>query len=216
MLASTSWPSAKTCASTTMGSPWTRFTLKRPPSISGMTRSMTARTRPSASARRVFLTCGFAALAFMLEVDHGKRRERYADRMISPVRRYGMRAHAAVVADAAAAVVGRIRVDELAPITLARDTDEIVLPRHRREVADDENDVFGVARFADERHRALLGVAAVDPLETVRVEVELIKGRLGRVDAVQIGHPVHEAAVLGVLEHPPFEAFLVLPFAALA
>src|SRR5688572_25179419 len=132
MAASTSCPSAKMCACTSMRSPSIRLTEKRPQSISGMTWSITARTRPSGSVRRVFLTAGFGALAFMLEIDRGKRRQRYANRMIPPVRRYRMRVDAAVVADAAAAVVGRVRVEQLAPPAFARYAEEIVLARHRR------------------------------------------------------------------------------------
>src|SRR3954468_11941911 len=51
MTASVSCPSVKTCASTFIVSPRTRLTAKRPQSTSGMTRSMTARMRPSCSPR---------------------------------------------------------------------------------------------------------------------------------------------------------------------
>src|SRR5687767_13302817 len=122
----------------------TRFTAKRPPSISGSTRSMTARTRPSACVRLRFRTAGLGSLAFMLEKHRGERRQRYANRMIPPVRGDRVRAHAAIVSDAAPAVVGRVRIEQLAPPAFARHADEVILARHRREVADDENDVLGV------------------------------------------------------------------------
>src|SRR5687767_10404334 len=196
----------------------TRLASNRPQSISGITRSITARTRPSAAPRvlpRGDLPARFGSLAFMAEVEDRQRRQRYANRMIPPVRRYRTGLRAAVVAHAAAAVVGRVRVQDLAPVAPVRYADQVILARDRGEVADDEHRAVAVARLADEGQRAVLGIAAVDPLEACVLEVDLVQRAFAGVDAIQIGHPVHDAAVLRVLEHPPLQALLVLPFAAL-
>src|SRR5690242_1992674 len=152
----------------------------------------------------------------MLEKQYGQRRQRYADRMIPPVGRNGVRVDATEIAHAAAAINGRVGVDDLPPVSRERNAEKVILARHGREIAGDENHLLAVAALADVRECALLGVAAVDPLETVRVEVELVERGLGRVDTIEIGNPAHQPRMLAILEHPPLETFLMLPFAALA
>ena len=49
----------------------------------------------------------------MLEVNHSERRQRYTNRMIPAVRGHRMRIDTAVVADAAAAVNRRVRIQQL-------------------------------------------------------------------------------------------------------
>ena len=50
------------------------------------------------------------------------------------------------------------------------------------------------------------GVVAVDPLEAGLVEIDLVERRLGAVETVEVGDPALEPRVLGILQHPPFEA----------
>src|SRR5215212_1415929 len=155
-----------------MTSPAMRFTAKRPPSSSGMTRSTTARTRPSMAPRRAAFAAALGALAFMPEVEDCQRRKSDANRMIAPVRRNRMGLHAAVVADTAAAVNGCVRVQCFAPEAGLRHAEQIILARHRREVTGDEQLPSAVARLAHERECRQIGVAAVEPLETLGLEID--------------------------------------------
>src|SRR5215210_101320 len=116
-----------------MRSPITRFTAKRPQSISGMTRSITARTLPSWLPRRPTLSeAVLGALAFMLEIHHCKRGQSYAYRMVTVMCGNGGGVHAAQVANPASPVVRRVRIERFAPVTGTRYADHVVLPRHRR------------------------------------------------------------------------------------
>src|SRR5688572_2356777 len=163
MHASASWPSVNASACTTMISPTTRFTAKRPQSISGMTLSTTARTRPSGpgaravlpAARRVagFMESFLGALAFMPQIDDAERGERYANRMIPAMRGYRVGMYAALVADAAAAVDRRVGIQDLAPEPRVRHPEQVVLARHGRHVAHDEHHALAVSRLAYERER---------------------------------------------------------------
>src|SRR5689334_4126357 len=125
---------------------------------------MTARARPSVVARRAGFAAGrravLTSLTFMFEVHHAERRERYANRMITSVRRHGVRVDAAIITHAASTIVGRIRIDDLTPVARLRHAEEIVLARHGREVAGDEDRFAAVSRSANERERALVGIAA--------------------------------------------------------
>ena len=73
--------------------------------------------------------------------------------------------------------------------------------------------IFGLAQ---ESKDALLGVVHFQPLETLAAEVNLVEGRLGPVEAVQILHAPAERAVWLSLQRPPLQAGLVAPLALLA
>src|SRR3954470_5448062 len=93
---------------------------------------------------------------------------------------------AAVVAKSAAAIHRRVAVQELAPIAAARHADAVVKPRHRREVADDEDRRGRFVALTQEREHALLPVAALYPAETILQEVLLVQRRLLAQHAVEI------------------------------
>src|SRR5688572_23854819 len=157
MHAKASCPSPNTAASIAMRSPTTRLTANCPQSSSGITRSMTARTRPSRVPRRPTLRASdLGALAFILEVHHCEGRQRYADGVIAPVRRYRMGSHSAQVAHAAAPVARCVGVEDLTQEARKRHADDVVFTGHGRKVADDEHHVLPVARLAHESERAEL------------------------------------------------------------
>src|SRR5688572_21794811 len=130
MHVSVSWPSVKTSASTIIESPAMRFTGKRPPSISGMTRSMTARPRPSPAPQRTGFEAAFDALAFMLEIQDGKRRQCYAYSMIPAVGRDRMGFDAAIIPHAAAAVERGVGVERFLPVAGPRHAQQVIFARH--------------------------------------------------------------------------------------
>src|SRR4051794_15705534 len=161
MHASTSCPSPNTSASMTTVSPMMRFAGKRPQSTSGRTRSMTARTRPSARVRRGLRALALGvrgSLAFMLEINHRERRQRDAYRVKPAVNRHRMRIDTTVIAHSAAAVNRCVRVQQLFPEARFGDTQEIVFARHGCEVADDEHGTAAGPRVTNERERAFIGI----------------------------------------------------------
>src|SRR5207248_7011714 len=119
------------------------------------------------------------------------------------------------VALAAAAVVGGVAVEPLAPATAARHADAIGLARHRREIARHQGELTGGAA-AQERDNADVGVVTVDPLEAACRELELVQRRRAAIEPVEIAHPALHPGVQRILEHVPLETLLVLPLTPLA
>src|ERR1700722_14154126 len=105
------------------------------------------------------------------------------------VRRQRRSLDGAEIALTAAAVDGRVAVEALAPAAGARHPDAVVMAQHRSEVADHEHRRTRLV-LAQERDHAGLAVMAVDPLETLRGEVELVERRRSAIEAVQIAHPL--------------------------
>src|SRR5690606_41332273 len=72
------------------------------------------------------------------------------------------------------------------------------------------HDALPISRTAQERDHVRTGVAR-DPLEAVRIRVELPQRRVLAVDAIELANQVGEAAVHGLVEDPPVEAVLLGP-----
>src|SRR5688572_7283489 len=98
-----------------------------------------------------------AAELCRLEEDRSKGRQGECEGMALPVAGHVLGVQAAGIAEAAAAVVGGIAVQQLAPVAAARHAEAVVVARHGREIEDDENVI------AQECQHALLPVAAADP-----------------------------------------------------
>src|SRR6185503_14728667 len=178
----------------------------RPQSTWGRTDSMT--TRGGAVS--------FFVSLLRFEEHHGEWRAGDRQRMAEALVRHGRGVRAAEVAHAAAAVEGRVAVEELAPAAAARHADAVVVARHRREVAH-HRDRRRVAGLPQERDDALLPVAALDPAEALDGEILLVERSLAPVERVQVRDPaLHAFVALVHGEHVPFEARLVRPLAALA
>src|ERR1051325_6520628 len=107
---------------------------------------------------------GNAGLA-ALKVNYGERRQRNRQRIGPAVNRLLTGLDAAGVSQAAAIIIARVAVEDLSPPAAARRADAVVQPRHRREVARDEDNIVRRLAFAHETQRAPLRVVAVDPLE---------------------------------------------------
>src|SRR5712671_6382143 len=104
------------------------------------------------------------------EPDRGERRDRQHHRVRLAVPRGGLARYAARVAHVAAAVEGRVGVEDLAVVAGAGDPDPVAGAGDRGEVARAQEEALLPAGEAAERHHALLPVAAVDPLEAGRLE----------------------------------------------
>src|SRR5438552_11015996 len=97
--------------------------------------------------------------------------------MAAPLRGDRRSFDTAKIAHVAPAVDLRIAVEQFAPPSALRHADDIVEPRHRREIAHGD-DRRAVARLAQKTDDALIGVAKVDPLETGALEIRLVERRL--------------------------------------
>ena len=122
---------------------------------------------------------------------------------------------AAEVPPSGAAVDGGVAVEHLFPAQALRDADAEAAARHRREVAHTEDGTRPVAAVAQEADDALVVVVAVDPLEAGRIVVQLVQRRLLAIQAVEVGHPLLDPAVLRELQQVPVERGVVVPLAIL-
>src|SRR6516164_7733190 len=120
----------------------------------------------------------------------------------------------AEVAEAAAAIIAGITIEPLAPVPRGGYADAVVGARHRGEVARDQQRRTARAH-AQVGYRADVGVGAIHPGEAVLAEVERMQRRSALVEMVQIPHPALHAGVKRMLQRVPFEAFHVMPVAAL-
>jgi hypothetical protein len=100
----------------------------------------------------------------------------------------------AQVADVTPSVLPGITVQYFPPVAPARDAHAIVKARHRREVEHAEHEMVRRPAPADHADHALAGVAAVDPGESRRVEVQLVERRFRAIESVEVLDPLLEAA----------------------
>src|SRR5688572_15888178 len=149
-----------------------------------------------------------------LEDDYAQRRQGQQQRVEPAVRGQRIRLYPTEIAHAAAAVDRGVAVEELAPVTAARNADGVVLARNRREVAHHQH-LGAVARLAQEADDARFDVASVYPFEAARGKVELVQRRLAAMDAVEVAYPALHARMLRVRAEVPVEAHIVVPLAPL-
>src|SRR5450432_201543 len=87
--------------------------------------------------------------------------------------------------DAVAAVSDGVAVRDRAPDSRPRNADPVARPRNGREVEGGENRFPG-GRKTEEGDHALRAVAEVDPLESRRIEIELVESPLFPIEPIQI------------------------------
>ncbi len=128
---------------------------------------------------------------------------------------HSFRLLSAQVSHAAAAVISRVAVEQLPPEAVERNANAIPVPRHGSEIAHHQNRVFGLLAFAQQRNHARSRVVTIYPLEACWIVIELVQGRFGAIEAVQLLHPVLHAFVNAKLQDVPLQAHVVSPFAHL-
>src|SRR4051794_11379559 len=104
--------------------------------------------------------------------------------MAVPVDRGGR--GAADIPLAAAAVEGGVAVEQLGPVAAPGDADAVIVLRVGREIADDQGEFAARPRLAEHAEDAVLGIVAVDPLEAVRLAIELVQRRLAAIERVEV------------------------------
>src|SRR5262249_3291981 len=94
------------------------------------------------------------------------------------------------IALAAAAVDGRVGVEDLLPEARARHADPVVRPRDRREIARDQDDFVGLIALPEQANDALVRVVYIGPGKASGgTEVEPVQGRLAAIGTVQVADP---------------------------
>ena len=106
--------------------------------------------------------------AVLLEEDAGERGKQQPERVGPPVGRDRGRPCVPLVPEVAAAVIGRIAVEQLHIAAGLGDPHDVVVTRHGSEVDSDHEKVIELACAPNERDDAALIVAAVDPPRTLR------------------------------------------------
>ena len=122
----------------------------------------------------------------------------------------------AAIADIAAAVHVAVAVQQLEVGSTRRNAYPIAFAGDRREIRDRDKKILAVLRAAYERYDAVLAVVAVNPLESGRIEVDLVQRMLGPVDAVQILDELPQALVQRLIQRMPIQAVIVVPLARLS
>ena len=97
-----------------------------------------------------------------------------------------IRADAWVIADVAAVIVFRIRVEDFLVETFLRNTDAVVLPDHGRKVADDDKLVFRVGGASDKADDRSVSVADVDPVEALPTAIHFAECSFREIEMIQI------------------------------
>src|SRR4029078_10020307 len=134
-------------------------------------------------------------LSLGLEHHHAQRWDRQLDRIRSAVPG-DLFGHAArVVAQVAAAVEAGIAAEDFVVPDQLRHAQAMRAARNGREIAKRDDVIAGMFRLADEAERAFFPVVAVDPLEALVVEVDLVQSWLSPIDVVQVADALLQALV---------------------
>src|SRR3954452_13886251 len=157
--------------------------MVRPSSFNAMESWSGAQTRNSPRPPSSRL----APSAFMRdEKDRGQRRECQGQRIFAAMQRNRCGLEAANISLSASAVERGVAIERLVPFATAGDADLIIVPRNRREIEHRRND--GLLRFpnAQQAEDRILGIAAIDPFESRRIEIELVHRRRVAIELVQV------------------------------
>jgi len=122
---------------------------------------------------------------------------------------------ATFVAGIRTAIVHGVGVHDFAVEARMGDTQAIAVADYGSGVDDGDDEVIGIFATADESENAVVGIVGVNPFETMPVEIDLMKGRLGGVKTVEIADETLDATMGIVLEEMPVEAASFAPFLTL-
>src|SRR5690348_10473159 len=123
--------------------------------------------------------------------------------------------HTAEIAHSAAAVIGGVGVDPLAPETIARNPDTIPGAGFRSEVAHGDYRGIVFETVTQERQHTVFMVVHLDPLEARGLAIAAVQGGRIAIGAVEVADQVLDAAVFRLLEQVPIEAVVMVPLAVL-
>ncbi len=92
------------------------------------------------------------------------------------------------VAHVASTVELRVGVENLFVPAALGDAQTVFVPHDRREVARHEDKVVGISRPPQIHQHAVVVIVAVDPVEALPLEIDLVQRQLASVEGVQIRH----------------------------
>ena len=118
------------------------------------------------------------------------------------------------IAHAAAAILARIRVEDLLPLPGLRQSEQIVVTRHGRHVGEADRGAPGVIP-PDPTEDIGLRVIGIDPLEASGIVVALPQCRSCAVGSIDVAHGPCDTGVLLELHEPPGEPRVGVPLRGL-
>src|SRR5688572_11685287 len=136
--------------------------------------------------------------------------------MIAAMCGFGYGFDTAEITDAAAAVVGGVAVEDLAPVAAMRHAYAIVFARKRRAVAHHNDLMTGRAALTHEAEHTVRRVVGIDPLEAFVREIGFVQRGVVPIREIEVAHPALQTRVQGKVQKMPVEAGVVIPFAVLA
>src|SRR5947207_2683051 len=101
---------------------------------------------------------------------------------------------AAHVADVGAAVVSGVGVHDFAIEAGLRNAETVAFADDGRGVNDGDDEIFRVFAAANERKDAVVRVVGVNPFETVPVKLDLMEGRFGGIEMIEIADAALDAS----------------------
>src|SRR5579871_2957129 len=103
-----------------------------------------------------------------------------------------MRLHRAFVPEIAAAIEGRVGIEDLAPAAGARHADAVVLAWRRSEIAHHQDRPRCLRAEAQEREDRVGAIIADHPAKTFALGVARMQRGLGAIEAIEIAEePLH-------------------------
>ena len=78
-------------------------------------------------------------------------------------------------------------------------------------IADKQKGFLFLLCLSEEHHHALLLIAAIDPLETIRIVIHLVQSRMADVQMIQGPHIILHLLVERILEQIPFQRRVFIP-----
>jgi hypothetical protein len=92
--------------------------------------------------------------------------------------------HTSKVALPASTVLETIAVEDFTPKSIEGNTDAVIMPGDRREVAYYNDPLVVHIAFSQKAQHTVSGIVTIDPLETFSPTVEPAQGRLPAIDPV--------------------------------
>ena len=132
------------------------------------------------------------------------------------MRRMRFRKDGAHVADVGAAVDRRVRVERLAPAPRRRQADPIAVSDLGREVADDRDGPVGLGAHSQEGVHRLVFIVDDDPPEALGLAIARVQRRTRAIEGVEVAHERLQTLVRPIVEQPPRQRIVGVPFAGLA
>lgn len=135
--------------------------------------------------------------------------------MLTTVTGDGLALNHAAISGVTTVIMHRVGIQLLAPASRLVDAETVVVPRHRREVAGDDDFITGFIAAHEDKYRTLM-IVDHQPFEAVGIEIKFMQRFMVAVGMVQVAHQPLDAVVpvVATLQQMPVETGVVVPLAA--